>query len=212
MKISANIPFCRRVKAAAAFTLAEMMVAVAIFSLVVAATVAVQLFGMRIYTLAATKISATSDARHVLNAMCNNIRAAKQTYVGTYNPTTSGPFVQVPDGSPQMGNALALLFTNAASSNYLIYYQDSTQPTNLLCMVTNGVTTVLAKYMTNYYCFQAEDYQGNVVTNYNNHVVIHVIMQFYEWEYPIAYVATNNALNAYGWYRLETRISRRDND
>ena len=44
---------------ASAFSLAEMLVAMAVFSMAVGAMISVQLFGLRIYTLAATKLSAT---------------------------------------------------------------------------------------------------------------------------------------------------------
>jgi hypothetical protein len=34
-------------------------------------------------------------------------------------------------------------------------------------------------------------------------------MQFYQWEYPIAVVSTNQAANAYDFYQLRTRVCRR---
>ncbi len=46
-----------------AFTLAEMLIAIGIFSMVVAAIVSTQIFALRMYTLAATKVSATRDGR-----------------------------------------------------------------------------------------------------------------------------------------------------
>ena len=36
-------------------------------------------------------------------------------------------------------------------------------------------------------------------------------MQFYQWEYPIGYIGST-AINAYDFYRLRTRISRRAKD
>ena len=44
---------------AGAFTLAEMLIATTIFIMVIGAMVCLQIFALRIYTLAATKISAT---------------------------------------------------------------------------------------------------------------------------------------------------------
>jgi type II secretory pathway pseudopilin PulG len=52
---------------ASAFTLAEMLIAMGIFSMVIASMVAVQLFGLRVYTLAATKLNATAGCRKALN-------------------------------------------------------------------------------------------------------------------------------------------------
>lgn len=193
-----------------AFTVMELMTALAVFSLVVAATVAIQLFAMRVYTLAGTKISAATGARKVLGAIRDSIRSSKLTYVGTYNPSDGSGFVQAPDGSPQKGNALALSFSDGG--NYVIFYQDSSSPTNLLCSVSNGVVTVLAKYVTNYYCFRAEDYQGNTLSNYQSLPVIDITLQFYQWEYPLAHIGNGSAANYYNWYRLETKVTRREKD
>lgn len=190
------------------FTIPEVMIVMVIFSFVVAAMVATQLFGLRTYTLAATKLTATAGARKTLNAMRDKIRAASVVLVGTYDPSSGSGFSQIPDGQPQVGNALAIQFTNDVSTNIFIYYKDPSNPTNVICSMDNGVVNVLAEYVTNYYCFEAEDYQGNILTNYQNNPVIHIILQFYQWEYPIAIVG-HNGLNAYNYYQLRTRVTRR---
>jgi Tfp pilus assembly protein PilV len=190
------------------FTLIEMMLVVGIFAFIILAIVSLQLFAMRVYTTAATKLSATTDGRESLNAIRDQIRSAQTAYVGTYNGTA---FTQAAIGTAQQGNALQV--ANGITTNLIYYlYQDpSVPPTNILYSVINGAKTVLAKYVTNYYCFFAEDYQGNVLTNwtsYQNNTVIHVVMQFSQWEYPIGFVGTNGQ-NAYDFYTLQTRITRR---
>ena len=45
------------------FTLVEMYCTVAIFLMIVGAMVAVQIFGLRVYTLSATKLTATEGGR-----------------------------------------------------------------------------------------------------------------------------------------------------
>ncbi|HKW28466.1 MAG TPA: hypothetical protein VJT54_03960, partial [Verrucomicrobiae bacterium] len=90
-----------------------------------------------------------------------------------------------------------------------VFYKDPANPTNIVCSLINGRLDILAKYVTNYYCFQAEDYQGNVLTNYDNNPVIRVTMQFSQWEYPIAVIG-GNAANAYDYYQLRTRVARRE--
>lgn len=192
-----------------AFTLTEIMVAMAIFSLVVIAMVSVQIFGMRIYTLAATKLIATTSARETLNAMRDRIRSANVVMVGTYDPAHGTGFVQITNGLPQIGNALEIQYTNAASTNSFLFYKDPSNPKNIVCSLINGTVATLAAYVTNYYCFQAEDYQGNVMTNYQNNPVIRVTLQYSQWEYPIAVIG-GNAVNAYDYYQLRTRISRRE--
>ena len=129
-------------------------------------------------------------------------------YVGTYNPTNRHTFAQAPNDRSRRATLWPSIDTNRTSSNYMVYYQDSTQPTNLLCSVsTNGTVTVLAKYVTNYYCFYAEDYQTNVLTTYNNNPVIHVILQFDQWEYPIAFIGTGT--NTWVSTRMTITASRR---
>jgi type II secretory pathway pseudopilin PulG len=189
------------------FTLVEMMLVVGIFAFIILAIVTVQLFAMRIYTRAATKLTATTAGRQTMDAIRDQIRSAKNVYVGTYSGTT---FTQAALGTVQKGNALEIAYTNGITTNLVYYlYQDpSANPTNILYSVINGTKTVLAKYVTNYYCFFAEDYQGNPLYNYQNNPAIHVVLQFCQWEYPIGVVGTNGQ-NAYDFYTLQTRITRR---
>jgi hypothetical protein len=69
----------------------------------------------------------------------------------------------------------------------------------------------VANYVTNFYCFFAENYQGVVQTNYVNNSVIHVVLQFYQWQFPIGIIGGSSA-NSYNYYSLNTRIDRRDGD
>ena len=205
---------CRRT-GVLAFTLVEMVITVAVFSFIIAAIVAVQLFAMRVYTLGATKLSATTGARQTLNALRDRVRSSKIAYVGTYSNGTSG-FSRVPIGLPQMGNALELATTNGSMTNYMVYYLDNWDPTNTLYSfsISNNLASALtaeAVYVTNYYCFYGENYQGSNTTDYENNTVIHVLLQFYQWQYPLGFVGTN-ALNAYNFYNISARVMRRAAD
>jgi len=66
-----------------------MMVTVAVFLTIFTGTwMAVQLFGIRLYTTAATKLVATAGGRKALNLIRDQIREAKTVYVGTVpNPS-----------------------------------------------------------------------------------------------------------------------------
>ena len=195
----------------AGFTMVEMLIVSAIFIIIIGSMVCVQVFGLRVYTLAATKLSATADARKTLNALRQEIRSAKIVYVGTY---ANGAFSRITNGLPQTGNALQIYgadTNNLPAASPVIYYQQSSGSSNALYSLSNGRLKVMANYMTNYYAFAAEDYQTNILTSYNNNPVIRITMRFYQWEYPIAYVGTNG-VNAYNFYRLQTRISRRAKD
>ena len=189
------------------FTLVEMMVTAAIFTMLIGAMVSVQIFGMRVYTLAGTKITATTMGRETLNDIRDRIRSCKTIYVGTYS---NGTFTSIPIGQNQIGNAVQIFATtNTPVSQTIIFYMDPSN--NRMNMVSNNVVSLEANYMTNYYCFQAEDYKQTILTNYQNNPVICVTMQFYQWEYPIGYIGST-AINAYDFYRLRSRISRRAKD
>lgn len=192
-----------------AFTVTEIMMAIAIFSFVIAGMLSVQLFGLRVYTLAATKAAATTGARETLNSMRDRIRSASVVLVGTYDPTSGEGFVQITNGLPQVGNALEIQYTNFPSTNTYIFYKDPSSQTNAVYSLNNGTVDTLAQYVTNYYCFQAEDYQGNILTNYQNNPVIRITLQFSQREYPIAF-SGGNAVNAYDYYQLRTLVSRRE--
>jgi prepilin-type N-terminal cleavage/methylation domain-containing protein len=212
MKLFSNIKTDSHHPVASGFTLVEMMVVVLVFSFMVAAIVAVQIVALRVYTLGATKLSATTGARESLNAMRDQIRAAKLVYVGTYASGTG--FTRPVPGVYQQGNAMEIGYTNSATTNYLIFYLDTTTATNTLYSISNNLSSTLnslAIYVTNYYCFYAEDYRGNVLSNYLNNPVIHIVLQFDQWQYPLGFVGTN-ALNAYNFYNLTTRVMRRAKD
>jgi hypothetical protein len=183
--------------------------------------VELQIFALRIYTLAATKTIATQTGRKALDTMRDTIRSANTTYVGNYNPTNGLGFVQAASGAPQIGNALQLTSydTNGNLTITNLFYLDPTQPVSAaqpndfpLCyQVNNGTATVLVNYLTNYNLFDAEDYQGNFLSNstaYLNNGVMHVTMQFDQWEYPVGYVG-GSAANAYDFYQLTTKVTRR---
>jgi prepilin-type N-terminal cleavage/methylation domain-containing protein len=190
---------------AAGFTLVELMIASTILVSIVGAMVSVQIFGLRVCTLAETKLIATTSSRETLNSVRDQIRSSQQDYVGIYSNST---FIRITNGLPQVGNALQIFTTtNSSSTNFIVFYQDPS--TNLIYSVdSTGNRDLLASYVTNYYCFQAEDYQGNIITNYQNNPVITMVMDFSQWEYPIGYVGGSGA-NAYDYYYLRTRIARR---
>ena len=216
MKTSPNNRVSSHPTTVRAFTLVEMMINLGVFSLVVAAIVATQLFALRMYTLAATKVSATSGGRQAMNIVRDSIREAKTLQVG--NCTVSG---NVPTFTPDsittnaQGNALQV-FTNTDTTKFTLFYLDTTSTTNQLkmCTTTTGGTNfstpvVLASYITNNFIFWAEDYLGHLTNNNQNSRCFELILQFYQWEYPVAAVGPGNM---YDFYQLRTRATRRTID
>ncbi len=198
------------------FTLVEMMLTVGIFLFIFTGVmVGMQVYGLRVYTLAATKLMATESARKTLDKMRDQIREAKTVYVGNCSAPLSSSFFTIGLSNSQAGNAL-IIYPTTNLNYFSIYYLDTSTGTNYLTqfIVTNGATYYtnrMAGYITNNIIFDAEDYLGTIATNYqslDNRQVIKVTMQFSQWEYPIAVIGGND-FNAYDFYQLRTRIFRR---
>ena len=202
-----------------AFTLAEMLIAFAIFMFVVAGMVYMQLLALRIYTLAATKLSATSGGRQAMYKIREQIRMGKTMQVGTCTAAGGPSFQAISGTNVAQGNALQI-FPTTNVSPYVIYYLDTSTTTNKLTAYnvtltysgtnisgSNVTKTILAGYITNTIIFDAEDYRGNILTNDSrNNRVYGLTLQFYQWEYP---VGTVGAGAMYDYYQLRTRATRR---
>ncbi len=217
MKHFNNIQNRPRRRTVRGFTLVEMVTAVGIFCVVfTGALVAAQIFGLRIYTLAATKLTATAGGRQALNQIRDDIRRGKMVYVGNCSSISSSSFQFITNNTPQMGNAL-IVYPSTNTDTYSVYYLDTSTTTNRLIQfnITNNTATsytkTLAKYVTNQIVFDARDWRNNIVSNetcLDNRLLIEVTMQFSQWEYPIASVG-GIGYNAYDYYQLRTRVFRR---
>jgi prepilin-type N-terminal cleavage/methylation domain-containing protein len=219
MKLFKNMRSRPHGKSARGFTLAEMMITVVVFLFIFTGVwIGVQIFGLRIYTLAATKLVATAGGRQALNQIRDQIREGKMVYVGTCSSANNSSFQFITNTQPQQGNALIIYpTTNATCCS--IFYLDTSTTTNRLIQFnatnnagtwTTTYTNTLTKYITNQIVFDARDWQNNIVTNYqslDNRLLIEVTMQFSQWEYPIATVG--GGVNAYDYYQLRTRVFRR---
>lgn len=197
------------------FTLAEMVITVGVFLFIFTGVwIGIQIFGLRIYSLAATKLVATAGGRQALNQIRDQIRQGKTVYVGNCSSASGSSFHYITN-APQQGNAL-IIYPTTNSTYYTIYYLDTSTTTNRLMQfnVSNNVTTytqTLAKYLTNQIVFDARNWQNTIVTNeqsLDNRLLIEVQMQFSQWEYPVAFVG-GVGLNAYDYYQLRTRVFRR---
>jgi hypothetical protein len=216
MKLFKNIQNRARRRNVRGFTLAEMVITVGVFLFIFTGVmVAVQIFGLRIYTLAATKLVATAGGRQAMNQIRDQIREGKMVYVGNCSSPINSSFALIGTTNAQAGNAL-IIYPTTNTTWYSIYYLDTRTTTNCLIQfnVSNSVTTytkTLAKYVTNQIVFDMEDWQTHIVTSeqsLDNRLLIRVTMQFSQWEYPLAFVG-GVGLNAYDYYQLRTRVFRR---
>jgi Tfp pilus assembly protein PilW len=218
MKFSPNISSRRRRRLLYAFTLAEMMIASTIYLIIfVGVMVAIQVFALRVYTLAATKLTSTQSSRKALNQIRDDIRQAKLIQVGNCTNGNPATFTAVAATNGAVGNALEVYGTTNQGAPYSIYYlqvNSAGASNNLMAYLvdTNSVATTntLATYITNSIIFTAEDCFGNTVSNFmQNNQIFTVTLQFYMWEYPIGYVSAGGGLNAYDYYQLRTKVCRR---
>ena len=189
-------------RAQTAFTLAEIMVAMAVFSLVVIGVVYTHLFGMRLYGITESKLSSTDNARSAVNRVSDEIRAAKMVEIGKGD---SASFSAIADNLPQIGNALQVYATTNTNS-YVRYFMDP--KANALESLAAGSTgvTVVARFATNNLAFRAEDFLGNVLTNNQDNRVIKMTLEFYQLQYPVVRIGPGYL---YDYYRLQTKITRR---
>jgi type II secretory pathway component PulJ len=221
MKLFSNLNARPRRTAISAFTLVEMMVSVGIYlSLFIGVMVAIQIFGLRVYTLAATKLTSTADGRKAMNQIRDDIRQAKTLQVGsTTGSAALGTLAFTPTSGTNWAQGTALqVFSTTNATPYTVYYLELNTPggvssNNLIAYQVTSNSTLVTKltgYITNAVIFDAEDFQGNVVTNSpKNNQVYGLTLQFYQWEFPIAFIGAGHGLNEYNYYQLRTKVCRR---
>jgi hypothetical protein len=192
----------RSLTSRAAFTLAEIMTAMGLFSLVVIGVVSSQLFGMRMFNVTSTRVAASENARKVLNSVRDDIRSGKILYVG--NGSSAG-FTNIARNGLRQGNALQIHPTTDTNV-FIRYYLDLDSQSFQRTTSGSEQVQVLAPYLTNQIAFVAEDFAGRTLTNDQNNRVIKMVLDFYQWEFPVARVGAGAF---YDYYHLQTRITRR---
>lgn len=180
-------------------TLIEALTASTIALLGLVAVISSHIVGLRMYNISATKLGASAGARAALNAVRNDIKSAKLLYVGNGSEFS---FNRIKPGQQQIGNAIQI-YPTVATNNWIRYYLD-TGGQNLYRVVSSGDVNIVASYVTNRLVFQAETHSGTVLTNDTNHRVVRMLLEFYQWEFPVAKVGGH-----YDSYRLQTRVTRR---
>lgn len=204
MKLWPNLSRCQspiRPATVRAWTLTEMMVTLAVFLLVFAAMVSLQVFGFKINALSSSKLQFSRGSLKALDQIRNQIRGATNVVlIGNYN-TGSSNFTAVANGSLAVGNA-AQISNNA--NNYVIFYLNTN--THILYEVTNGVNSprmFLASSVINSQPFDAENCFGNTNTvGQSGTYTIKMTLLFSNADYLVP-------TNVYDTYRLESRATPR---
>jgi hypothetical protein len=202
----------RRKLATSGYTLVEVAFVSFIMVIIVMALLAAQLVGFRIGQLVDSKSGASDSSRLALIKMATDIRSAKLWAIGNLSGGTN--FIAITNGVLQ-GPALQLCQSNNTSA-FTVYYFTSTLDNN---GATNGVlnqakvpgwqTTVICSNLIDNLFFTSENYAGVAqsvtLTNVNNYKnVVHVILDFCQFQYPLTQVGTNGL---YDFYKLEFRAT-----
>jgi prepilin-type N-terminal cleavage/methylation domain-containing protein len=185
-----------RISADPAFTLPELLVSIAVFSLVVVCIVAANLFGLRMFQITDNKLQASDAARKSIGRMTDEIRTCTTTWVGNI---TNGVFAAHLDGEKQTGNGL-MIYPSTNATNFILYFFNPSDQSFRRTTSTATGATVVARSVTNNLIFRAQDYSGTVLTNNQNTRVIHLSLEFFRP--PRLGVVAD-------YYKMETSVTRR---
>ena len=190
-----------RYGAQAGFTLTEILVASTIFIMLVGGVIVVNLFGLRIFQMSQTKLEISQWSRETIVRLTDEIHVCNNEQVGV---VSNGIFMAFLDGDTQQGNGL-LLNTSTNTNNFIIYFVNTADQTfrQTTDAGSNGTSTVILASCGHEPTppFSAEDFSGNVLTNYNaNNQVIHMTLEFYQ---PAFFMQNSS------YYKLETSIKQR---
>ncbi len=181
------------------FTLPEILIATAVFLLMVGGIIAANLFGLRMFQINTIKLNVTTWSRQTTDKMAGEVHACDSVSVG--NVTTNGVFEGLLDGETQQGNGL-LIYPTADTNNYIVYFVNPNDATFRQTLHAPGGTNtvVLADAVTNTIAFSAQNFSGTVLTNIQNNRVIHLTLEFYQ---PARFLLGAD------YYKLETSMTRR---
>jgi hypothetical protein len=186
----------------AAFTLAELVIALTLFGLVLSGLIAGHIYGLRLLQIVNPKLQASDEARAAVARMVGDIRAARVIRIGT---GTLSSFAEFAPEIPQQGNSI-LVYPSLDTNTYVRYFLDPLD--NKLKRTTNSTTAVqvMANSVSNLMVFTSEDHAGRILTNNHDNRVIGVKLEFYQIEYPRTAIGSGGY---YDYYQLHTKITRR---
>lgn len=197
------------VRAAAGFTLAELLIACGLLVLLTTAIVCTFIFGMQLYQTTEAKLGANDQARKAVLTLTDEIRSATQIKVGTggINGFTeivsnglTGPAIQIYPTSDTNSWIRYYGEKDPGSTNYgRLCRLGSTDGTNYSVVVSHNILNPQT-------LFSAEDSYGNVLTNNLNNRVIGLNLQLYTVESTTVQIG---GATSHDFFQLHTRMTRR---
>lgn len=179
---------------ARAFTIVELLTALAIFLLVIAGLVSLPVLGLKMNAIASSKLEYTASSIKALNQIRNQVLQANSVQVGNGNNTTF-----VANGTN--GDALQV-YPGTNTSNYVRFFMSTNTDALYECNSATNTLWVLASSITNQFVFQNVDFQGNASSSSREHYAIKMTLQFNQLNYRIP-------TNSYEYYTLETEMTPR---
>jgi len=190
-----------------AFTLVEMMISMALLTVVIGGVVYSHITGLKMYQITEVKLGASAEARQTLAYLVGEIRSAQRVAVGTGSATSFSEFA---DGVAQQGNAIQIYKSDyhptINSNSYIRYFRDAGTKNLIRKLGTSSTLETVAHSITNSTVFSATDHKGVVLTDNDNNQVIGVNLEFYQIRYPIVTIGSNQVFE---YFRLSSRITRR---
>lgn len=194
-----------RARSVAGFTLIEILMATAIFGLVIGGMIYSHVIGGRLYQLTLAKLGGTDEARRALGWIEMDVRAARLLDIGSGSAASFAPALS---GAVQRGNALQLSFTTNSAS-YVRYFVDAPTGTLYRQLSWEARPRALAQHLTDPQIFLGEDYVATPQTGENDATVVRVLLTFSQLTYPRVNVGATNFFES---FQIQTRITRRLTD
>jgi hypothetical protein len=184
-----------------AFTLTETLVASSVFLFVIGAILVANTFGMRMVGITQPKLAAGGEIRNTMAEFISDIRSAKFIRIG--NGTLAG-FTNIVAPNPKEGNAIQL-YATADTNVFVRFFRDAADQ-KLKRTTDEASATIVANSISNDIVFRAEYYDGTVLTNEQNNMVIGITLQFYELDGTATPLGSGNY---YKSYSVTNRVAHR---
>lgn len=184
-----------------AFTLPELMITMALFSLVALVGIYTHVFGLRMNELTQTRMGTGSKTRAALQLLMEEVRTAHRVQIGN---GSASYFTEIPIFTAQNGNAIQV-YPGSATNVLIRYYLDNGTD-QLMKVDTNGVNEVVARGIGNELVFRAEDSLGTLLPNNLNNRVIALNLDFYQLDGGGGGIGSGYLYDA---FRLTLQVTRR---
>ena len=158
----------------AAFSLPELMTAMAVFLMLIAGVLGGHLFGLKMFEITGKKLTASEQSRRVLNRLLADLSYAASSKIGDGSFSS---FTAVANGITAQGNALQV-YPGTNAGVYVRYYRDAAD--QFLKRMTNGMAQaeILAGPIREQNIFSYQDFRGTnqVMGSVPNNAVVSVSM------------------------------------